>query len=77
MKTICLAASAVALVVAANRAPAGAQGPKPSGDNGWPGISQRIDGGSANAVTTTPRYEYQYGYDHHNGKWRGQWVPVR
>ena len=60
MKTLCLATSALAVVVAANLAPAGAQGPKPSGDNARPGISQRVDGGSANAVTT-PHYEYQYG----------------
>ena len=75
MKTLCLATSALAVVVAANLAPASAQGPKPSGDNAWPSISQRVDGGSANAVTT-PHYEYQYGYAHHGG-WRGQWVLVR
>lgn len=75
MKTLCLATSALALVVAADLALAGTQGPKPSGDNAWQGISQRVDGGSANAVTT-PHYEYQYGYVH-RGEWRGQWVLVR
>jgi hypothetical protein len=75
MKTSALATSVLALVVAGNLAPASAQGPKPSGDNAWAGISQRIDGGSANAVTTTPHYEYQYAYVHHGG-WRGRWVLV-
>ena len=76
MKTLCVATSALALVVAANLAMACDQGPKPSADNASPGMSQRIDGGSANAATTTPHYEYQYGYNHH-GRWRGQWVLVR
>jgi hypothetical protein len=75
MKTLSAAAAALALVVTANLVPASAQGPKPSGDNAWPSISQRVDGGSANAITT-PHYEDQYGYVHHGG-WRGQWVLVR
>jgi hypothetical protein len=76
MKSLSLATAALALVVAASISPAMAQGPKPSGDNAWPGISQHLDAGSLNAVTTTPHYEYQYGYDHH-GEWRGHWVLVR
>ena len=75
MKTLSIATAALTLAVAANLAPAGAQGPKPSGDNAWSGISQGVDAGSANAVTT-PHYEYQYGYVHH-GEWRGQWVLVQ
>ncbi len=76
MKTLSVATAALALAVAANLAPAAAQGLKTSGDNAWPGISQRVDSGSPNAVITTARYEYQYGYDHH-ARWRGHWVLVR
>jgi hypothetical protein len=76
MKTLSIATAALTLAVAANLAPAVAQGPKPSDDNAWPGISRRVDAGSANAVTTTLRSGYQYGYDHH-GAWRGHWVLVR
>jgi hypothetical protein len=75
MKTL-FSATALVLVVAANLAPASAQGPKPSGDNAWPGISQRVGADSPNAVTTGPHYEYRYGYDHH-GAWRGHWVLVQ
>ena len=53
-----------------------AQEPKLPDDNVWPGISQRVDSGLPNAVTTTSHYEYQYGYDHH-ARWRGHWVLVR
>lgn len=76
MKTISTATAALALAVAANLAPAAAQGLKTLGDNAWPGISQRGDSGSPNVVITTPRYEYQYGYDHH-ARWRGHWVLVQ
>lgn len=76
MKTLSLTTAALALVAAANLSPAMAQGPKPSGGNTWPGISRGVDFGSPNAVTTTPHYEYQYGYDHH-AAWRGHWVLVR
>ena len=71
MKTLSLATAALVLAVAAGLAPAIALG-----NNAWPGISQRVDSGSPNAVTTTTRYEYQYGYDHH-ARWRGHWVLVR
>jgi len=76
MKTLSVATAALALAVTANLAPAAAQGPKTSGDNAWPGISQRVDSGSPYAITTTPHYEYEYGYDH-RGAWRGRWVLVR
>jgi hypothetical protein len=75
-ETLSVATAALVLAVAANLAPAVAQGPKTSGGNGWPGISQRVDSGSPSAITTTSHYEYQYGYDHH-GVWRGHWVLVR
>jgi hypothetical protein len=76
MKTLSVATAALALAVAANLAPAAAQGPKTSDDNAWPGISQRVDNGAPDAITTTSHYEYEYGYDHH-GAWRGRWVLVR
>jgi hypothetical protein len=75
MKTLSIATAALTLAVAANLAPAVAQGPKLPDDNVWPGISQRVDSGLPNAVTTTSHYEYQYGYDHH-ARWRGHWVLV-
>ena len=44
-----------------------AQGPKPSGGNTWPGISQRVDPGASTAAAATPSYEFQYGYDKTRG----------
>ena len=76
MKTLLLAGATLTLLTAVSLGPATAQGPKPSDDNAWPGISQRIDTGSANAATTPAHYEYQYGYEKH-GAWRGHWVLVR
>ena len=76
MKTLLLAGATLALLTAVNFASAMAQGPKPSDDNAWPGISQRVDTGAANAAAATAHYEYQYGYDKH-GAWRGHWVLVR
>jgi hypothetical protein len=75
MKTLLLTSAAFPLLTAVNFAPAMALGPKPSDDNRWPGFSQPVDTASANAVVTTPRYEYQYGYDKHGDR-RGQWVLV-
>jgi len=62
MKTLSVATAALALAVAASLAPAIAQEPKLPDDNAWRGISQRVDSGSPNAVTTTPHYEYQWTY---------------
>ena len=76
MKTLSVVTAALALAVAASLAPAIAQEPKLPDDNAWPGISQRVDSGSPNAVTTTPHYEHQYRYDHHS-RWRDHWVLVR
>jgi hypothetical protein len=76
MKTLLLAGATVAWLTAVNFAPAMAQGPKASDHNAWPGISQRLDSGSANAATATVHYEYRYGYDKH-GAWRGHWLLVR
>jgi hypothetical protein len=76
VKHLLLGAAALALVSAEYLSPALAQGPKPSGGNAWPGISELVDTGSSQALKTTAHYEYQYGYDHH-GRWRGQWILVR
>ena len=76
MKTLLLAGATLALLTAVDFTPATAQGPKLSGGNTWPGISQRVDTSSADAAATTAHYEYQYGYEKHGG-WRGHWVLVR
>jgi hypothetical protein len=76
MKTLLLAGATVALLTAVNFASAMAQGPTLSAANTWVGISQRVGTGCATAATTSPHYEYQYGYNRH-GDWRGQWVLVR
>jgi hypothetical protein len=75
-KPLLFAGAALALVTAVNFSPAMAQGPKLSGGNTWPGISQRVDPDGSTAAATTPRYEWQYGYDKHPA-WRGHWVLVR
>ena len=76
MKALLLAGAALALLTAVNLSPAMAQGPKPSDDNAWPGISQGVDTASASAAATTAHYAYQYGYDK-RGAWRGHWVLAR
>jgi hypothetical protein len=76
MKTLLLAGAALALLTATIFSPAMAQGPKLSGGNTWPGISQRVDPDASIAAAATPRYELQYGYDKH-ATWRGHWVLVR
>jgi hypothetical protein len=76
MKTLLLAGTALAFLAAVNFSPAMAQGPKPSGGNTWPGISQRVEPGASTAAAATSRYELQYGYDKH-AAWRGHWVLVR
>ena len=76
MKPLLLSAAALAMLAAANLSTAMAQGPKLSGGNTWPGISQRVDRGSPDAAATTAHNEYQYGYDHH-ARWRGHWVLVQ
>ena len=58
MKTLLLAGVTLALLTAVNCAPAMAQGQKPSDNKAWPGISQRVDTGFANAATTPAHYAY-------------------
>ena len=74
MKNLAHTAAVLALMIAANIPSAMAQESQPTG--ACSGSSQRVDTGSLNAMTTTARYEYQYGYDHHSA-WRGHWVLVR
>ena len=76
MKTLLHAGAALALLTAVNFAPAMAQEPAFSGGSIWTGITHRVDTSSANAGTTTPHYEYRYGYEK-GGDWRGHWVLVR
>ena len=49
MKASWCAATALTLVAAVSLSPAMAQGPKPSGGNTWPGISQRVVPSSSTA----------------------------
>jgi hypothetical protein len=76
MKTLLPAGTTLAFLAAVNLSPALAQGPKLSGGNTWPGISQRAEPSASTTSAATPRYELQYGYDKH-GRWRGHWVLVR
>lgn len=76
MKTLSVVNAALVLAVAASLAAANAQEPKLPDDHVGAGISQRVDSGLPNAVTTNSHYEYQYGYDRH-ARWRGHWVVVR
>ena len=50
MKTLLLSAMALGLTAAVTLSPAQAEGPKPSDNNTWPGISQRVDHGVAIAA---------------------------
>lgn len=76
MKALWWGATALGLVAAVSLSPAMAQGPKPSGGNTWPGISQRVVPSSPSAATTNAHYEWRSGYDHY-GIWRGHWVLVQ
>jgi hypothetical protein len=49
MKALWCGATALALAAAVSLSPAMAQGPKPSGGNTWPGISQRVSPSSSTA----------------------------
>jgi hypothetical protein len=75
MKSVYVSAAAFALTAAVNLSPALAQGPKLSGGNTWPGVSQPSTPSSA-AITSAGHYEYRYGYDKH-ARWRGHWIFVQ
>src|ERR1700751_43191 len=74
MKILALGATALALVTFASLSAAMAQGPRASGGNSWPGISQPA---ATNLATAGPHYELQY----HSGApppgGVGQWLLVR
>ena len=74
MKILALGATALALVTFASLSAAMAQGPRASGGNSWPGISQPA---ATNLATASPHYELQYHYTGHHARWVGQWVLVR
>jgi hypothetical protein len=74
MKISALGATTLALVAFARISPAMADGPRPSGGNAWPGMSQRTE---TNLVTASPHYELQYHYAGRHPRWVGQWVLVR
>jgi hypothetical protein len=76
MKSVYVGAAAFALTAAVNLSPALAQGPKLSGGNAWPGMSQPLTTPFSPAVTSAGHYEYRYGYDR-RGAWRGHWIFVR
>jgi hypothetical protein len=61
MKTLLFAGAALALLTATNFSPAMAQGPKLSGGDTWPGISQRVDPDASIAAAATPRYAMAQG----------------
>ncbi len=74
MKILAFAAATLALVAFASVSAAMAQGPRPSGGNTWPGMSQAA---GTNRVAASPHYELQYHYAGHHPRWVGQWVLVR
>jgi Spy/CpxP family protein refolding chaperone len=62
MKTVLLAAAAVACAATANLSPASATN-APTGTSG--------------ATTGTPHYEWQYHYVGHHPRYEGHWVLVK
>jgi hypothetical protein len=74
MKILALGATTLALAAFASLSPAMAQGPKLSGGNTWPGMSQAAQ---TNLATASPHYELQYHYAGHHPRWVGQWVLAR
>jgi len=72
MKALWCGAAALTLVAAVSLSPAMAQGPKPSGGNTWPGISQRVVPSSSTAEECgSGRLWVSPGYAS-----RGKWQPA-
>lgn len=77
-----LFAAAALLAVGALAPTAFAEGPRPSSENHWPGISEpAVDAGRfapapQAAATAAPHYVWQEGYEH-GGRWHGRWVLVQ
>jgi hypothetical protein len=83
MKAWLLGATAAVVLAASALSPmARAEGPRPSSENNWPGMTsvesdmQYRGGARQSAPGTAPQYVWQEGYDH-GGKWHGHWVLVR
>lgn len=76
MKTLLLAATAVAFAAAANLSSASAAGPKASG-NAWPGVPPTLGSELPGSATGGRHYEWQYGYVGHHPRFQGHWVLVR
>jgi hypothetical protein len=71
-----LSAGAAILLAANTLAPsARAEGPRPSSENNWPGMSYA---GTAPSTVpeAAPHYVWQEGYEN-GGRWHGHWVLVR
>jgi hypothetical protein len=72
MKALSCGVTALALMAAVSLSPAMAQGPKPSGGNTWPGISQRVVPSSSTAEECgSGRLWVPPGYAP-----RGEWHPA-
>ena len=78
-----LVAGAAMLLGAAVAAPAMAEGPRPSSENNWPGMTnaqpapQYAVGAAAQyPQAVAPHYVWQEGYDR-GGKWHGHWALVQ
>jgi hypothetical protein len=79
MKSLLLAGAALALIAGANLPPAMAQAnPLPRWDTSQ-AMPQSVEQGAADAVTPSPRYEYQYHYGEspRHPRWELQLVPVK
>jgi hypothetical protein len=79
-----LTAAAVVLALSAVAPVARAEGPRPSSENNWAGMTNP-DAVSGYQYPTyqfepqpggAPHYEWQEGYEH-GGKWHGHWVLVQ
>lgn len=77
MKTLSLAAAAVAFAAVANLSMAAAAGSSVFGRNPWPGALQTVGTRAADATNRTPHYEWQYGDVGHHPRYEGHWVLVR
>jgi hypothetical protein len=82
MKAPLFAAAVALAAVNAPSLPAWADGPRPSSENNWPGMTNAVPTPPAAVATApaqqaaAPRYVWQEGYDH-GGKWHGHWVTVQ
>jgi hypothetical protein len=78
------AAAAVMLVAGALSPVAWAEGPRPSSENNWPGMTKpaAVTGYASPLYQyqtppgTAPHYEWREGYSH-GGRWQGGWVLVQ